>query len=203
MSETNPKTDRGQWYFKIMGEEFGPFTSSQLKELAKSGQLGRETSVRRGDSSWTPATKVRGLFVMTSDETDPVSVKPQHQIPDDDQKKDTTDDDILEYLGTSESQESRPPERCEMESEVPPLKRRPPKGAPPKSGLYCLNCHHPLPNGYDGMLIKCPGCDDDVLMPIAPLTPLWLTPTYILWEIVALISAIMSLVYLYQVMRIE
>lgn len=52
------------WYLQIMGAEVGPFTSSQLKEKAASGQVTRDMLVRRaGSTTWIPASKIKGLFV--------------------------------------------------------------------------------------------------------------------------------------------
>ena len=51
------------WYCKVMGEETGPLSSSQLKELADSEFITPDVPVRKGvDGSWFPAGQVKGLF---------------------------------------------------------------------------------------------------------------------------------------------
>jgi len=52
-----------QWYCRQGGKASGPFTSEQLRQLARSGKIRPETEVCRGDSGgWAPAAKVQGLF---------------------------------------------------------------------------------------------------------------------------------------------
>ena len=54
---------RAQWYYKIMGEEFGPVSSSELRGLAQTSQISPDTLVRKGvDGDWIRAERVRGLF---------------------------------------------------------------------------------------------------------------------------------------------
>lgn len=66
--ERQPRSDRGeamatQWYLNKAGEQFGPFTSQQIKELASNGKLSPTDKVRRQDmKGWTEASKVSGLF---------------------------------------------------------------------------------------------------------------------------------------------
>lgn len=51
------------WFVRQRGEEQGPFSSRQLKQLADSSQISPDAEVRRGSTSeWAPAVKVRGLF---------------------------------------------------------------------------------------------------------------------------------------------
>ncbi len=52
-----------QWYV-LKGEKVsGPFVKDQLKSLAKTGQIGPTTLVRRGEAGpWTSASDLKGLF---------------------------------------------------------------------------------------------------------------------------------------------
>jgi hypothetical protein len=46
-----------------MGSEMGPFTSSQLVEMARSHQLTPEDFVKKGaEGTWVDASRVKGLF---------------------------------------------------------------------------------------------------------------------------------------------
>lgn len=52
-----------QWYCRLMGTEMGPYSSSQLIEMARSHQLTPEDFVRKGaDGDWVYASRVKGLF---------------------------------------------------------------------------------------------------------------------------------------------
>lgn len=52
-----------QWYYKIMGQEHGPVTSSQLKSLADDNRIDRDTHIRRSDQdTWHLADEVQKLF---------------------------------------------------------------------------------------------------------------------------------------------
>lgn len=52
-----------QWYVRAGGQEHGPFTSDQLRQLAGRGKIERATPVRVGtDGPWSRAEKVGGLF---------------------------------------------------------------------------------------------------------------------------------------------
>jgi len=51
------------WYYARGGENFGPFSASQLKELAASGQIGRGDTVwKEGMTRGVPAARVQHLF---------------------------------------------------------------------------------------------------------------------------------------------
>jgi len=57
-----------QWYYQQMGQEVGPVTAPQLKQLAKDGDITEETFVRReGETDWRLAHNVKGLFGAASD----------------------------------------------------------------------------------------------------------------------------------------
>ncbi|NLF68001.1 MAG: DUF4339 domain-containing protein [Candidatus Anammoximicrobium sp.] len=52
-----------QWYCLIGQQQYGPFTSEQIQQLAQQGQLQREHYVRtETDSRWTAASDLPGLF---------------------------------------------------------------------------------------------------------------------------------------------
>ncbi|HUT89537.1 MAG TPA: GYF domain-containing protein [Thermoguttaceae bacterium] len=52
-----------QWYYRVMGQEAGPVSSSELRELAASGFLAPDVDVRKGaEGAWIPAGQVKGLF---------------------------------------------------------------------------------------------------------------------------------------------
>lgn len=69
-----------QWFVKIDDKVTGPYTSKQLKQLAKNG-LTPSADVCKGDNGkpskqWVSATKVRGLFDSTPSES-PSTTKSQ------------------------------------------------------------------------------------------------------------------------------
>jgi hypothetical protein len=52
-----------EWFYSIDGEQVGPVSSSELKQLAASGEITPNDLVwREGMPEWTPARKVKGLF---------------------------------------------------------------------------------------------------------------------------------------------
>ena len=52
-----------QWYVARNKERFGPLSTSQLRQMAKAGQLTRDEMVLRvGDQKWCPADTVENLF---------------------------------------------------------------------------------------------------------------------------------------------
>ena len=54
---------QAQWYCRVMGSELGPFTSSQLLEMARLHRLSPEDFVKRtADGAWTAAYRVKVLF---------------------------------------------------------------------------------------------------------------------------------------------
>lgn len=51
------------WYYKLMGEEIGPLTSTELRQHALDGRVTPDTHIRRGESDrWVGADSVKGLF---------------------------------------------------------------------------------------------------------------------------------------------
>ena len=58
-----PQADAVSWYYQAMGEELGPVSWAELKELAETGFVTPEVLVRQGgDGRWLPASQVKGLF---------------------------------------------------------------------------------------------------------------------------------------------
>jgi len=52
-----------EWYFSVEGQQFGPVSSEQLREMATAGRLRPNDFVwRPGLKTWVPAAKVKGLF---------------------------------------------------------------------------------------------------------------------------------------------
>lgn len=52
-----------EWYYQVMGDVAGPFTSSELRQLAQTGRLQPDYLVRMGkEGSWVLAEGVTGLF---------------------------------------------------------------------------------------------------------------------------------------------
>tara|TARA_R110002073_G_scaffold177188_12_gene335185 strand:+ start:15438 stop:16673 length:1236 start_codon:yes stop_codon:yes gene_type:complete len=74
----------GQWYYQLMGEEFGPFTSTQLKEKATAGEVGPDSLIRKGpDGDWITAIRVKRLFdapKQSSTSQPPVSQQPNSPV---------------------------------------------------------------------------------------------------------------------------
>lgn len=51
------------WHYKRQGEQFGPFSDQQLKQLAVSGKLQPSDMVQQeGSAEWVPANRLKGLF---------------------------------------------------------------------------------------------------------------------------------------------
>ena len=54
---------RAVWYYKVMGSESGPVTARELRNLARAGELARDSLIRKGPSGgWVLAERVGGLF---------------------------------------------------------------------------------------------------------------------------------------------
>ncbi len=51
-----------QWYCELMGKLQGPFTSAELLQKVKLGEITQDTPVRKNDSKLFPAIEVNGLF---------------------------------------------------------------------------------------------------------------------------------------------
>ncbi len=51
-----------QWYLKTLGGVVGPLSGKELLQKVKQREVTAETLIRKGDSKWTPAMEVNGLF---------------------------------------------------------------------------------------------------------------------------------------------
>ncbi|WP_160168250.1 GYF domain-containing protein [Novipirellula maiorica] len=73
-----------QWYYQLMGEELGPFTSKQLKEKAAAGEVAPDSLIRKGpDGDWITAIRVKRLFdapKQSSTSPPPVSQQPNSPV---------------------------------------------------------------------------------------------------------------------------
>jgi hypothetical protein len=70
-----------QWFYKVMGEELGPVSSSDLAKQAQSGVITPDTFVRRADDeNWHVAQSVSGLF---DKRAKPVAAKSENASPPD------------------------------------------------------------------------------------------------------------------------
>ncbi len=75
-----------KWYVKHRGKVRGPFSPAQLKSLADTAQLDRQTPVRKGkDGKWVQAARVQGLYANA-----PPSADPKTKLVD---QKTSTDDE--------------------------------------------------------------------------------------------------------------
>lgn len=102
-----------QWHYSRNGQENGPVSSSELKQLAARGQLlPTDTLQRDGLGAWIPATRVKGLFAsVTSD-------LPQGNIGG--------------GVSSTESSTMSPEESMELlASDIAGYTAPPPQGAPP------------------------------------------------------------------------
>ncbi|QDU39197.1 hypothetical protein Mal4_35340 [Maioricimonas rarisocia] len=55
-----------KWYYKEMGEEFGPLSTGELRHLAERGVVTTETPVRQSKQSpWIPAGRIEGLLTLS------------------------------------------------------------------------------------------------------------------------------------------
>ncbi|NQT12289.1 MAG: DUF4339 domain-containing protein, partial [Planctomycetes bacterium] len=60
---SKPQSSGVSWYYEVLGEETGPLSTVQLRELAQSGFITPDVQVRKGaDGRWLPAAQVEGLF---------------------------------------------------------------------------------------------------------------------------------------------
>jgi hypothetical protein len=52
-----------EWFYQVMGEEVGPVSGLDLRDLAQRGIIDRSTLVRKApDGDWVLADRVQGLF---------------------------------------------------------------------------------------------------------------------------------------------
>jgi serine/threonine protein kinase len=69
-----------QWFCKIAGCELGPLAEQQLIAMVREKRLNPTDLVRRDDSRWVPAGKVKGLFPLAADSS-PATAHPPTIAP--------------------------------------------------------------------------------------------------------------------------
>lgn len=77
------RTMENKWYYGRKGQQFGPFSDHQLKQLAASGQLLQTDMVwQKGMAQWVKAGQIKGLFSPPSTPAQqPVSVHGPTEAP--------------------------------------------------------------------------------------------------------------------------
>lgn len=76
-----------EWYVRIKNNEFGPFTSVQLRQWAADGRITPSDLIRRGRSDWSPASSVKGLFPAesqrkpTGSDLNTFNPEPEREVP--------------------------------------------------------------------------------------------------------------------------
>ena len=66
------------WYYQIMGQEFGPVSSDQLKALASNRTIAEDSQIRKSDTTnWVTADRVKGLL---SDHRSSIEKPPPVQV---------------------------------------------------------------------------------------------------------------------------
>jgi hypothetical protein len=56
-----------QWFYQVMGEQIGPISSAELRNLAQRGTVSCDTLVKNApDGIWIPAISINGLFPLSS-----------------------------------------------------------------------------------------------------------------------------------------
>ncbi|MEX0726279.1 MAG: DUF4339 domain-containing protein [Planctomycetaceae bacterium] len=52
-----------EWFYQLMGSEFGPLNSAELRHKVTRGEIFPDTPVRMGNSArWVDASQIKGLF---------------------------------------------------------------------------------------------------------------------------------------------
>ncbi len=61
-----------QWFYKVMGQQFGPVSSAELQNLAQNGTITLDTLVTTSSNgTWILAENVKGLFQISNETTPP------------------------------------------------------------------------------------------------------------------------------------
>lgn len=82
-----------EWFYESMGEEFGPFTGKEFKDMAERGALVPDSLIRKGTTgSWVTADRVKGLFAPKKSGASSTATK--RRMP-----------ELPEQAGTSQSQQ--------------------------------------------------------------------------------------------------
>ena len=51
-----------QWFYRAGTQEVGPVSSAQIRALVSDGTITPETALRKDDSNWMKASRIKGLF---------------------------------------------------------------------------------------------------------------------------------------------
>ena len=52
-----------EWFYQLMGSEFGPLSSVELRQKVTRGEITTDTPIRSGNSArWVDASQIKGLF---------------------------------------------------------------------------------------------------------------------------------------------
>src|SRR5690349_20840663 len=72
-----------QWWYAHGGEQLGPVSPADLRQLAASGSLAPTDLVwREGMAQWAPASRVKGLFPDTVASPEPAESPPEGPLED-------------------------------------------------------------------------------------------------------------------------
>lgn len=113
-----------EWYVKILENEFGPYTSAQLRQWAADGRINPSDRVRKGKSDWTLASSVKGLFsaesIRTQTEAAANAIKPD-SVPDVpvSSNEERTPADYSWLRSLTQSQAARSKVKYQRQSDVP------------------------------------------------------------------------------------
>ncbi len=56
-----------QWYYRVLGEQRGPFSAAELREEARLGRINRDTWIlKKGSEKWVTADRVKGLLDLST-----------------------------------------------------------------------------------------------------------------------------------------
>lgn len=107
------------WIVRRGDQERGPFTSPQLRSLAKSGQLRRTDLVtKQGQNRYVPAEKVKGLFTPPTNQTTTLTPPTKPKAP---AKPTFSDEDDLDFaVAEIVEDDDRPPVRSKTPAKPKP-----------------------------------------------------------------------------------
>ena len=64
-----------QWFYQVKGNEVGPFSSAELRNLAQRGVISTETLIKNTpEAAWIPAARVQGLFPASNESPPPIPI---------------------------------------------------------------------------------------------------------------------------------
>lgn len=151
-----------EWYYRRNDQEYGPFSSQQLKQRAASGELAPNDLIRRSDmEKWIEARQVKGLNTQPAQEQTAATPPPPPPIP----AQPSTPPSIVTEVP------SQPPESFNVVTETTPAfpqvntasGKRPTKQRPAPffSSILRIMTRHPIASfifGLPTFLLTCMGC---------------------------------------------